>query len=83
MKSFFFTIKQTLNAFKRPHMGARKSVKKEEDTTITKAEALTRIALTFVLVFVVLYLFRYDNPENSYSSIASTIMGAIVGYWFR
>ncbi|MEX0315158.1 MAG: hypothetical protein AB3N18_13350 [Allomuricauda sp.] len=81
MKQFLFTIRQTINAFKRPHAGGTNKL--EEDVSLSKIQALARIGITLLLIFVVLYLFKADTTGNNYSKIASTIMGAIVGYWFR
>ena len=83
MKSFFFTIQQTINAFKRPHAGGDPNQLDPEDLYIKKSEALARIAITFALIFVVLYLFRHNNSNNNYSEIASVMAGTIFGYWFR
>ncbi|WP_367392641.1 hypothetical protein [Lewinella sp. LCG006] len=82
MKSFFLTASQTINALKQPKDVGFRSIN-EEDISITKYEALARIGITILLLFIALYLFKSSDLENNYSEIASTIIGAIVGYWFR
>ena len=55
MRSFLYTIRQTIDAFSKPIAGPTSNT---EVIPITKIEALVRIALTFMLIYIVMYLFR-------------------------
>jgi uncharacterized membrane protein YjjP (DUF1212 family) len=74
------TIEETIDAFRKTHMGTKKGEEKT-DKKEEKRKATVRIIVTFVLLLAGIFFIGY-NQGNS-QTIGATIVGAITGYWLK
>ena len=76
VKLFGTTLEETRNAFTRPNAGGSNTKAGSKDD---RMKSWVRIVITFVLLFVSIWFFQTDKNKE----VASSIIGAIIGYWLK
>jgi len=76
VKLFGTTLEETRQAFTRPTAGGRNTQAGSKDDRI---KSWVRIILTFLLLGLSIWLFQADKSKE----VASSIIGAILGYWLK
>ncbi len=68
------TIRETKDAFKRPHLGSNQPAASSED----RIKVIGRIIVSCLLLLLTVYLYMIKKTD-----VAGTIIGALIGYWVK